>query len=493
MEYVIGVDFGTLSARAVLVTREGAVIRTAAMDYPHGEIFTESEGVRQVPQDYLAALQHTVREVAKGCEERIRGIGVDFTSCTVLPVDASFQPVGLARLWKSHSGAEQAKRITGVCRELGIDLSEQGGSVSSEMMLPKWLELKEKEPEVYEKTAYFVEAGDWIAWMLTGNAVRSTCMAGFKGMWRGDWPVQLLQRLGLEPGMLRGDLRCVGDQAGVLSSWGAEFLGLPQGVPVAVSIIDAHAAILAAGCGPDEIMLSLGTSGAYILLSETSAKVKGVFGKVMNGVLPGYYAYETGQASLGDTFRWFMENCVPHSYYEKSGGNLFSYMEGLAAEVRENPVWAIDWWNGSRTPYADVHLTGSIFGLTLRTKPEQIYRALLESAAFGIRQIIEEHEKAGLKVKKVHTGGGIGRKNKLFMQILADVLGRELTVSDREPAGAIGAAVLAACSAGLYADPEAAAAAMAAPPAAVYQPNPAADYEEAYGRYVRTADHMAEM
>lgn len=492
MEYVIGVDFGTLSCRAVLVDRDGELIQSGMMEYPHGVIATARNGARQEPADYLMTMEYAVRKAARGYETRVVGIGVDFTSCTVLPVDEGFQALGQARLWKSHSAEDQSVRITALCGELGIDLSDQGGVVRSEMMLPKLLELKETEPEIYEKTASFVEAGDWIAWLLTGKKVRSTNMAGFKGLWRGDWPRELLQRLDLDEQLFEGAVAPAGALAGTLQPAWAERLNLPQGIAVAVSVIDAHATVFAAGLSGDaEMTLTLGTSGSYLTLSGEDAPVPGLLGKVKDGIFPGCYVYETGHSSLGDTFGWFMENCVPHSYYEASGGNVFGYLEQLAAGVRENSVWALDWWNGNRSPYANPNLTGTIFGLGLQTRPEHIYRALLESTAFGIRHIVELLEEGGIAIRKMYAGGGISKKNRLLMQILADVLGREVYVMDREPASAVGAAVMAAAAAGLWESPQAAAKAMSRPAAVLYSPDPNADYEAAYSRYLKTAEYMA--
>lgn len=492
MKYVIGVDFGTLSCRAVLVEQNGGLVRSAQMDYAHGVVDGPWGSVLQEPGDYLECLRHTVRQVAAGYEENIAAVGIDFTACTVLPVDEALKPLERARLWKSHSAQPQADRINSLCAQLGMDLSSVGGRVSPQFLLPKLLELKERQPETYEKTAYFLEAGDWLVWLLTGNQVRSACMAGFKGLWNGAWPVELLKALDLDERMLAGKVLPAGSFAGTLNGYGAELLGLQPETAVAAACIDAHAALPAAGVNQEgQMMLVLGTSGCQILLSKNGLAVPGIFGRVMDGVLPGFYAYECGQACLGDLFGWFMENCVPHSYYEAARGDVFGHMEKLAAQVKDNKVWAIDWWNGSRTPYADSRLTGSLFGLTLGTRPEHIYRALLEAAAFGTRQIFELLESRGVSIQKVFAGGGIAKKNGLFMQLLADVLGREIAVTENEPASAMGAAILAAWAGGLYETPEAAIAAMAKEPGKIYRPDPTADYERAYARYIRTADHLA--
>jgi len=492
MKYVIGLDFGTLSCRAALVGADGTLEKTAVMEYAHGCIDAPHSGVLQEPQDYLDCLRHTVRQVACGHERDIVSIGIDFTSCTALPVDSSLQPLAKAKLWKSHSAQAQAQCVAEACKALDMDLSAYGGTVSCQWLIPKLLELKECQPDIYEQTAYYLEAADWLVCLLTGKTVRNACAAGFKGLWDQGWPARLLQALELDEGKLSGEVKPSGAFAGTLSPWGAEFLGLETTTAVTAAIIDAHSAMPAAGiCGEGDLMLTLGTSGCALLLSKQKAPVDGIFGRVLDGVLPGYYVYEGGTACLGDMFGWFMETCVPHSYYEAAKGNVFAYMEQLAARVTRNDVWAIDWWNGSRSPYLDPALTGCLFGMTLRTRPEHIYRALLEAAAFNTRQLFERVEAAGVEIRRVVAGGGIPKKNPLYMQILADVLQRPVHVTDNEPACAIGSAILAAWGGGLYQTPEEAVAAMSKAPGKTYHPDPSADYAVAYARYCQAADHLA--
>lgn len=492
MKYTLGIDFGTLSCRAVLVTGQGDPVKTAVMDYPHGCIDGPHGAVLQEPQDYLDCLGNTVRQVAAGHEGEIASLCIDFTACTCLPVDEDLRPLGRAKLWKSHSAQSQAARVADLCRELGISLEPYGGEVSCQWLIPKLLELKEEEPEVYAKTAHYLEAADWLTWLLSDSRVRSACFAGFKGLWDRDWPRALLRRLELDEGLLEGEMKPAGAFAGNLSPFGQQLLGLTAQTVVAAPVIDAHAALPAAGvCGEGEMMLILGTSGCDLMFSRISAPVSGIYGRVMDGILPGYYVYEGGTPALGDMFGWFMANCVPHSYYEAAGGNVFPYLEKLAAQVTDNPVWAIDWWNGSRSPYLDPNLTGCLFGLSLRTRPEQIYRALLEAAAYNTRQLFERLESGGVPIRRVVAGGGIPQKNPLYMQILADVLERPVYVTDNEPACAIGAAILGAWGGGLYDSAEAAVAAMSKTPSAVYTPDPTVQHAARYRRYCQTADHLA--
>ena len=492
MKYVIGVDYGTLSCRAVLVTADGQLVKTSVMEYAHGCIDAPHGGVLQEPQDYLDCLRHTVRQVAAGYEANIVSLGIDFTACTALPVNKDLQPLGLAKLWKSHSAQSQAERVEALCRELGMDLRPYGDAVSCQWLIPKLLELKEVQPDIYEKTAYYLESADWLVWLLTGSRVRSTCFAGFKGLWNGDWPWELISRLGLDKRMFAGEMKAPGEFAGRLNAWGAEFLGLDPNTAVAAAVIDAHAALPAAGvCSEGDMMLILGTSGCNLMLSKHEAPVPGIYGRIMDGILPGYFVYESGTPCLGDMFGWFMDNCVPKSYHDAAQGNLFGYMEALAEKVTDNPVWCIDWWNGSRSPYLDASLTGCIFGLSLRTRPEHIYRAMLEAAAFNTRQIFENLERNGIAIRRIVAGGGIPKKNALYMQLLADVLQRPIHITDNEPACAIGAAILAAWGGGLYESSSSAVAAMSKAPGEIITPNPSANYDARYRRYCQTADHLA--
>ena len=492
MKYILGVDFGSLSCRAALVTETGELVKTAVKEYPHGCIDAPNSRVLQDPQDYLDCLRDTVRQATEGYGAEVAAMGIDFTACTALPVDAQLRPLALAKLWKSHSARSQAQRTTEACLELGMDLSPYGGSVSNEWLIPKLLELKEEEPALYDACAWYLEAADWLVWLLTGKQVRSACFAGFKGLWKQGWPTALLEKLGLDEQKLAGEVRTAGDFVGYLTADAATMLGLTENTAVTAAVIDAHAALPAAGiCCEGDMMLILGTSGCNLMLSKEDQTVPGAYGKVWDGILPGYFVYECGTPCLGDMFGWFVDNCVPYKYHQAAQGNVFAYLEELAAKVTENSVWAIDWWNGSRSPYLDPTLSGCLFGLTLRTRPEHIYRALLEAAAFNTRQLLENLEHSGVPVGRIVAGGGIPKKNGLYMQILADVLQRPISITDNEPACAIGAAILAAWGGGLYESPEAAVAAMSKAPGMTYTPDPTADYEARYQRYRKTADHMA--
>ena len=241
-----------------------------------------------------------------------------------------------------------------------------------------------------------------------------------------------------------------------MSKRGADITGLNVGTPVSVSLIDAHAALPAAGAvDPGDLMIIMGTSACHIIISDKEADVMGICGRVKGGVVPGYFAYEAGQPAVGDALAWFTKSCVTASYESEARDRGISIFELLGEKAKrlgesESRLIALDWWNGSRSPYADYRLSGLILGLTLATPPEAIFRAMCESIAYGTRRIIEEYERGGIEVKRVIVGGGIAKKNGYIMQMLADVCGREIYVSDSRQAGAHGSAIYAAVSAGYY-------------------------------------------
>ena len=530
-KYTIGVDFGTLSARAVLLDADsGNEVASAELTYPHAVMSNkipcgtvlEDDVALQHPKDYIEALSYTVKNVLEDSgviPEAVIGIGIDFTACTVLPVDKNFVPLcfdgkyenipyAYAKLWKHHAAAGQAKRITELAIESNADwLSSCGGTVSSEWLLPKLLETLEKAPEVYNAAEYFVEAGDWITWLLTGKNVRSTCMAGFKGLWRdeiGYLDKGFLKKLAPEfeniyETKLSGDVLPSGTLAGRINAEGAKLTGLCEGTAVSVPVIDAHAALPAAGIAEDgKLMLIIGTSCCHIVMDKNDYNIQGLFGKVGNGLVPGYIIYEAGQGCVGDLFDWFIKNCVPAKYADEAkekGVSVFDLLEEKASKIEagSNKVFALDWWNGNRTPYNDSTLSGSMFGLTLSTKPEEMYRALIEAVAFGTKAIVDLFEDGGIKISECLAGGGIAVKNKLLMQIFADVTGKSIKVTECKQAGAVGSAIFAASAADVCETMEATVKKLSKPCTTVYTPNlkNTEKYAEAYKRYKKFSELFA--
>ncbi len=489
-KYVVGLDYGTLSARAVLVSvSDGKVIEESVYPYPHGILDTvsglTSDGTGFLPadyalqeiDDYIDAMFHTIREVVEnaGCQaEDVIGIGIDATSSTFLPLLANREPLCKAqqfcrnphaylKLWKHHGAQTQADQITALANERKEPFMMRcGGKVNAEWMLPKLMEIVEKAPDVYEAADNFMEVSDYLVYLLTGEITRCMCHAGYKLLWNEEdgYPSEDFLRA-LHPQLsslkekLKGRQLQVGECAGRLTQEAADRLGLKKGTAVAASLIDAHVAVPSVGIdGPDKALMILGTSCCMLLCSEKLSYIKGISGCVRNAVLPGLYAYEAGQSAVGDLFEWFVQNCVPGSYEKEAsdlGISVHMLLSEKAAALKpgESGLIALDWWNGNRSCLADAKLSGMILGLTLRTKPEEIYRALLEAAAFGMRAIFEEFEKGGVIARELYACGGIVGKNPFMMQIYADVLGQTIYTASTDQGSAFGASVYAAVAAGI--------------------------------------------
>lgn len=520
-KYVIGLDYGTLSGRAVLVSvSDGAVAAESVMEYPHGILRTLPGSEEELPadfalqeiDDYVDVMYHTIRAVVEeaGCRAgQVIGIGIDATSSTFLPILANGEPLcktgcfranphAQLKLWKHHGAQEEADRINALAKERKEGfLSRCGGRVNAEWMLPKLMETAGKAPKVYEAADNFMEVGDYLVYLLTGETTRCMCHAGYKLLWNeveGYPSAEFLEKL--HPSLLslreklKGRQVQVGECAGKLAKEAADRLGLKEGTAVAASLIDAHVAVPSVGIdGPDKALMILGTSCCMLLCSEKLSYVRGISGCVKDAVLPELYAYEAGQSAVGDLFDWFVKNCVPGSYEKEAadlGISVHTLLAGKAEMLApgESGLVALDWWNGNRSCLADVNLSGMILGLTLRTKPEEMYRALLEAAAFGMRAIFEEFEKGGVTARTLYACGGIVGKNPFMMQIYADVLGKTIYTSEADQGSAFGASVYASVAAGVgaggYASIYEAARAMGNAKGRKYEPIP--ENVEAYRR-----------
>jgi L-ribulokinase len=521
--YVIGIDFGTLSARALLVdVRDGKTKASAVAEYksgvieralPDGSKPLAGDTALQDPADYLRALETTVRSVVKKARvsaEQVVGIGTDFTCCTVLPTtrdgtplcfDAKWRknPHAWVKLWKHHAAQPQADEINRVGGERDEEfLKIYGGRYSSEWLFSKLLETLQRAPEVYEAAERFIEAGDWIVWQMTGREKRGLSAAGFKAMRvcgessdrfpAPDFFEALDRRLReVVEGKIQTDFLPPGASAGALTAAMAKRLGLRAGIPVAVGNIDAHAGVTACGVTtPGKLVIIMGTSSCHLLLSDKKQAIEGVCGVVKDGVVPGLWGYEAGQAGVGDSFAWFVERIAPRGWTHER-------LEREAAKLKpgENGLLAVDWWNGSRF-LVDADLSGALFGLKLSTEPHEIYRALIESTAYGTRQIIEAFTGKGIAIDEVYACGGLSQKNDLLLQIYADVTGRTIKVAAAEQASALGAALHGAVAAGVYRDLNAAARRMTEPPKRKFVPNKKASavYEQLYAEYVRLHDQL---
>ncbi len=476
MPYTIGIDFGTESARGVLVDiASGEQLGTHVEPYAHGvidralpdsDVRLPDEWALQDPTDWEAALEGILRALGGGRAEAIVGLGVDFTSCTVLPTHDltplctlpawRATPHAWPKLWKHHAAQPWADRINARGSDPeGAFLQWYGGRTSSEWLWAKAWQLLEEAPEVWEAADRFIEGGDWIVSRLVGREVRSRCQAGYKAHWQPDagYPsTSFLASLDARlPSVLRrlGAPQPVGARAGGLTAEWAARAGLAEGTAVATAVIDAHASVPGLGVrAPGALVAILGTSTCHLLVSPERRAVPGISGVVRDGILPGLYAYEAGQAAVGDIFAWFVRTLGAGYGAEES--TRYRRLEQAAARLApgETGLVALDWWNGSRTPLVNAELSGALIGLTLSTEPHEIYRALLEAAAYGNRKVIETFEAGGVTIRQFHACGGLAERNPLLMQLIADVLDRPVLVSRIPHAAARGAAVYAAAAAG---------------------------------------------
>lgn len=513
----VGVDFGTLSGRAVVVrVRDGAELGSAVFEYPHGvldETLPATGGALppdwalQVPADYVGVLRNAVpaalRDAGVDAADVI-GVATDFTACTMVPAAADGTPLcelpefagnphAYVKLWKHHSAQPQADRINELARTRGEKwLPRYGGLISSEWEFAKALQLLEEAPEVYAAMRYWVEAADWIVWQLTGTYVRNACTAGYKGILQdGQYPSRDFLRE-LAPGFesfvadkLEHPLGQLGSRAGSLSAEAAAWTGLPEGIAVAVGNVDAHVTAPAANAvEPGQMVAIMGTSTCHVMNGAELREVPGMCGVVDGGIVAGLWGYEAGQSGVGDIFGWFTEHFAPDGHEQ---------LTRLAArqEIGEHGLVALDWHSGNRSVLVDHELSGVIVGQTLATRAEDVYRALLEATAFGTRKIIETFTAAGVPVTELIIAGGLV-KNALLMQIYADVTNLPLSVIGSEQGPALGSAIHAAVAAGAYPDIRAAAAAMGSVDRAVYRPVPAhvVAYDELYAEYTTLHDYF---
>ncbi|WP_127941062.1 ribulokinase [Nonomuraea polychroma] len=523
---MVGVDFGTLSGRAVVVrVSDGAELGSAVHEYTHRVIEQTLPGsdvklgpdwALQSPQDWIDVLKIAVPAAiaAAGVEpEQVIGIGTDFTACTVLPTTADGTPLcfetpelphAWPKLWKHHAAQPHADRINELAARRGESwLPRYGGKISSEWEFAKGLQLLEEAPDVYARTERWIEAADWIIWQLTGVESRNICTVGYKGIFQdGAYPSEeFLAELNpgfagfvgkLATGSVGDDVNGVtvaplGGLAGRLTGQAATWTGLPEGIAVAVGNVDAHVTNAAADAvRPGQMVAIMGTSTCHVMPSDQHAEVPGMCGVVRDGIVPGLWGYEAGQSAVGDIFAWFVDN-FGHDGHEQ----LTALAEKQA--VGQHGLVALDWFGGNRSVLVDHNLSGVIIGQTLATKPEDVYRALIESTAYGARMIVETFEKSGVPVEEFIVAGGL-LKNPFLMQVYADVLRRPLSVIGSDQGPALGSAIHAAVAAGAYPGIEEAAAAMGKRTEAAYVPDEArADaYDRLYAEYRRLHDFFAD-
>ncbi|MET8464923.1 MULTISPECIES: ribulokinase [Micromonospora] len=516
--YVVGVDYGTLSGRALVVrVGDGAELGTAVHEYGDAVISTALPGGRplppdwalQNPEDYRDVLRYAVPAAvsAAGVDPAaIVGIGIDFTACTVLPTTADGIPLcedpelrdrphAWVKLWKHHAAQTHADRINALAHERAEPwIGRYGGKISAEWQYAKGLQMLEEDPEVYHRAERFIEAADWIVWQLCGTETRNVCTAGYKGILQdGQYPSEDFLTA-LNPGFgdfvtkLDGPLLPLGARAGSLTARAAAWTGLPEGIAVAVGNVDAHVtAASAQAVEPGRLVAIMGTSTCHVVNGAQVAEVAGMCGVVDGGISPGAWGYEAGQSGVGDIFGWFVEHAAP------AGVDSHERLTELAASqpVGAHGLIALDWWNGNRSLLVNHDLSGMIVGMTLATRPQDIYRALLESTAYGTRMIIEAFVEAGVAVNDLVIAGGL-TNNALLMQIYADVTKRPLNIIASTQGPALGSAIHAAVAAGEFPTVHEASQAMGRVHEAVYRPDPerARAYDALYAEYRTLHDHF---
>jgi len=536
-KYTLGVDFGTESGRTVLVeVTTGKEVATAVYPYKNGVIDEklplpgapvrlEPDWALQDPEDYIRTFQQTIPAVLQetGIDPAdVIGIGIDFTACTMLPVKADGTPLctlpdyrrnphAWVKLWKHHAAQPEADRINATARKMGEKwLDRYGGKISSEWFFSKTLQILDEAPEVYAAADRLIEAADWVVWQLTGEEKRNACTAGYKAMWskRDGFP-RNAYFAALDPRLehvvdekLSRTIYPLGQRAGNLTPQAAAWTGLKPGTAVAIANVDAHVSVPAATVvEPGRMVMIMGTSICHMVLGKEEHTVEGMCGYVEDGIVPGFFGYEAGQSGVGDIFAWFVDHAVPPEYHAlaaKRQLDLHKVLEQEAARLKpgESGLLALDWWNGNRSVLVDVDLTGMLLGATLATKAPEIYRALIEATAFGTRVIVEAFDKNGVPVNELVACGGLPEKNKLLMQIYADVTGREIKVTASKQTPALGSAMFGAVAAGRaaggYDTIYEAAAQMARLKKETFKPIPANQhvYEQLYADYVALYDYF---
>ncbi len=535
--YTIGVDFGTASGRAVVVdTADGRVVGSSVWPYANGVIDTHlpapDDDVRlgidwalQDADDYIATFEHAVPAALaeSGVDPaEVVGVGIDFTACTMLPTTADGTPLSRipelrrephawVKLWKHHAAQPEADRINAVASERGESwLPRYGGKISSEWFYAKALQILDEAPMIYRAADRLIEAADWVVWQLTGVETRNSCTAGYKAIWSrqegfpaNDYFAALDPRLAdiVDAKMSRA-ITPIGRRAGELTDEAASWMGLRPGTAVAVANVDAHVSVPASTVtGTGRMVAVMGTSICHLLLGDRPALVEGMCGVVEDGILPGLFGFEAGQSAVGDILAWFTDALVPPRYHEaaeREGIDLHAVLEREAARLApgESGLLALDWWNGNRSILVDADLSGLLVGATLATTAPEIYRALIESTAFGTRVIVEAFESSGVPVEEIVACGGLPERNRLLMHIFADVTGREIAVAASSQTPALGSAMFAAVAAGSaaggYDTIEDAAARMAHLSETRYRPDRARArvYDELFGEYRALHDHF---
>lgn len=486
-QFTIGIDFGIESCKAVLVdVSNGHLAASSEYRYVHGvitdtlpdsNIKLEPGWAIQDPSDYLTALKRTVPKIMRESQidpEQVIGIGVDFAGSTVIPTTSDGTPLAFLEEFKKepnawpkirehHAAQDQADRLTQLAAErFETFLDRYGGKISEEWFFPKVWETYENASSIYDNAGRFIEGSDWIVWQLTGVESRNVGAAGYKALWSKSEGFPLETFFGaMDAGLanivdekMKRELSPVGEQVGGLTEAAARMLKLKPGIPVATGMLDSYAAVPATTVvEPGRMVIILGPSNIHVVLAEKEYRIPGMCGMVEDGIVPGLLGYEAGQSCCGDQFDWFIKNAVPEDYAKEARRqkkDLFQYMEEKAdkLEAGESGLIALDWWNGNRSILVDNDLSGMILGYNLNTKPEEIYRSMLEATAYGTRKIIETFIASGVPINEIIVAGNYPVQNKLLLKILASVTSMEIRLAESEYTSALGSAIYAATASG---------------------------------------------
>jgi L-ribulokinase len=529
-KYALGLDFGTESVRALVVDCErGVETAQAVQPYAHGVITSSLPGssvplppefALQNAQDYLDAAISAIQRVLKTVPAiSISGVGVDFTACTILPITKDGTPLmfkdefranphAWVKLWKHHAAQIEADKVNELARDRGEGfLKYYSGTISSEWMLPKCWEIASRAPEIYEAADLFIDAGDWFVQQMTGQFTRNSCAAGYKGLWNAELGFPSKDFLGaLDPAIRDLDDKWLknivapGSWAGGVSKKFAALAGLIEGTPVSAATIDAHSGVAGMGVYREGAMsIIMGTSSCHMALSRELKHFQGYAGVVKDGIIPGFYGYESGQAAVGDIFGWYARDFLTPGARALTSieNDPFGELSRKAAALAPGAsgLVALDWMNGNRSVLMNSHLSGMLLGLTLTTRPEEVYRALVEATAFGTRVIIEAHQKAGIPITELVVCGGL-TQDPFIMQTYADVTGLPVKVAASNQAVALGAAIFGAMAAGKdeggFAHLEDAIVRMTAPARRSFIPDldTQGAYEALYSVYLNALDHF---
>ena len=495
-KYVIGLDFGTDSCRALVVdVCNGDEVATGVSFYPRWKAGlycdAQSNRYRQHPLDYIESMTEAVHTALSHLTEEeiasICGLCFDTTGSTPALTDCNGMPLALNPefaeepdamfiLWKDHTAVREAEQINALMKERNLDyLLYEGGTYSSEWVWSKVLHVINTNSRVKEAAYSWTEHCDWMTGLVTGNTIpekmlRSRCAAGHKAMWHERWLLSSSEvLLELNPSLNRilphlfTQTYTSDTHAGTLTAEWAGKLGLPQGIAVAVGALDAHMGAVGASVAPGVLTRIMGTSTCDIMVAEKheigDRCIEGICGQVDGSVLPGFIGLEAGQSAFGDIYAWFgkfmswpLKDIPEGEAKQKVMDTMLIELtrEAQALKLSENDIVALDWMNGRRTPYADQNVKGMIAGLTLGSTAPEVFKALVEATAFGSRRIVEHMKSQRLQIDSVNAIGGISKKAPFVMQTLADVLGMPIRIVRSQQTCALGAAMFAAVAAGVY-------------------------------------------